>query len=117
MARDIGEADRGDGIVVERGHRTSFQSRSETRTNYIAGIVTKTDRSHFPKEYREFGPIGSTLKIERGGDRFQIIPKDGYDLGVLEREYMATHYEGHPNQPRGWDSLDDAREAVRKSRR
>ena len=112
------KARKGDLILIERKTHTSslIEARRESVT-YEFGVVGSATREGIVKTWRQVG-YGDALMsqsdsvLPRHG-RMWIMPAKAIDVEAALMAAKAHHWDGHPGQPKPFDSFEDAREAVR----
>jgi hypothetical protein len=108
---DFARAARGDLIVVERTTSVTFHAptfRTERRVEYVVGRVTNITRDGLVKKYAPVG-LGEAPVELRTGDRTRIAAKASIDVDGALDAARAHHYDGHPNHPKPFDSLEEVR--------
>ena len=111
------KAKRGDSvaIIAEKSCYASGTGRT-VRTEIELGTVTSITRDGAVKAYRSAGWSSSTsLLIERvvGFKQLLVIPAGMVDPADVLTVAKAHHWDGHPNQPKHWESVEELRAALR----
>jgi hypothetical protein len=115
------KARKGDLIVVERAERSYVIGQPSTETTtYHVGIVHSATREGDVKTWCALGygdelvsPYGQTVKYARRW----VMPAKEIDVDAALRAAKAHHWEGHPGQPKPFDSLDAVKETLRPAKR
>jgi len=112
------EARKGDLILIERKEIiSSLTEPRRERVTYEFGMVASATRDGVVKSWHMLqwgeGVISPNDVVLPRHARMWVMPKKGIDvLGALAAA-KAHHWDGHPNQPKPFDTFEDARECVR----
>jgi hypothetical protein len=116
------KARKGDLVLVERIDRDYVIGQGAVEyTTYNVGVVASATRDGIAKTWRRVG-WGSALisgghaeplQNSRLVSRYWVMPAKRIDVEAALRAAKAHHWPGHPGQPKAFDSLDEARSALR----
>lgn len=112
------EARKGDLILIERVEIISslIEPRRE-RTTYEYGMVASATRDGVVKSWHMLGWGDEIVTTHNAPlprhSRMWVMPAKGIDVTAALTAAKAHHWDGHPNQPKPFDSLEDAKNAVR----
>ena len=111
------KAKRGDSVAIVKKTRDYVMGQGTTeRTEVTLAKVTSITRDGWVKAFTEYGWSESTsYPLERVISLGQalVIPASMIDPADVRAVAKAHHWPGHPDQPRPFDSLEEAREALR----
>lgn len=120
------EAKRGDLVVLEIRHRDFIlQEGMRERYEYRVGKVTAVTRAGVVKAALQAGSAPITWGNGNGGYpldrmtglvRWWVAPKSGMDVDGALRRAAENTYPGHATV-RGFDTLEEAQDALRPFRR
>ena len=124
------KARKGDLVLIERTEhchwsldaraeaRAAGRELPETTTAYTFGVVASATRDGVVKTWR---PVGYGADLVSGGyarpllprERAYVIPAKTIDVTGVLRAAKEHHWPGHPDQPKPFDSLDEAKLVAR----
>jgi len=108
-------AKRGTWLAVESTERTFYIGRpTEERTRVDLFEVTSCTRDGYVKDCKD--ARGYAVGARWSSGRALTIPHEMVASEDVRRVALAHHYDGHPDQPRPFDSLDELRDALRPYR-
>lgn len=108
------KAKRGDWLAVVRTERTFYIGRpTEERERVDLVRVTSCTRDGYVKECED---VAGYKNGAWASARVLVIPPTMVAPDDVLRVGREHHYDGHPNQPRPFDSLEELRDALRPFR-
>ena len=107
------QAKRGDVFAIVREERTAYIGKpSETRTRVDVVRITSCTRDGIAKAAEDCqGYTVGAWALTSG--RALLIAADRVRPEDAMRVAREHHYDGHPNQPKPFDSVEELREALR----
>lgn len=109
------KAQRGWWLAVEYVQRDFYIGRPmDERTRVELMEVTSCTRDGFVKECKD--ARGYNVGSKWIGGRVLTIPPEMVPSADVRRVALEHHYDGHPNQPKPFDSLEELRDALRPYR-
>lgn len=112
------EARKGDLILIERkAIITSLTEPRRERTTYEYGVVGSATRDGVVKTWHPLGYGDGLLSVSDSvlprHARMWVMPRKAIDVEAALRAAKAHHWDGHPNQPKPFDTLEAAKDAIR----
>ena len=107
-------AKRGDWLAVVTTETMWYIGQpNETRERVDLMQVTSCKRDGYVKECRD---ASGYIDTRWTTGRVLIIPPSVVASDDVRRVALAHHWDGHPNQPKPFDSLNEVRDALRPYR-
>jgi hypothetical protein len=112
-------ARKGDLVIVEQTrHDYIIGQGSQERTTFDVAVVASATRDGAVKTYRGVGwgdELLSSNSVPARHSRCYVASAADVDLDATLAAAKAHHWEGHPGQPKSFDSLADVRAIVVRS--
>jgi hypothetical protein len=108
----VKKAQRGDLVVVHRTQSITFTDRVERRDEFRVGRVTNITRDGAVKKWAPVGFGETPVEVDRVRDTVRVAGQRTVDVDAALDAARAHHYDGHPEHPKPFDSLEEVRELL-----